>query len=34
MSVWTLTGISFVIAAGLAFVFFKTMWNYLDTQED
>lgn len=34
MSVWELTGISFVIAATLVFVFFKTMWNHLDKQED
>lgn len=34
MSVWELTGISFLIAAVLVFLFFKTMWNYLDKQED
>lgn len=34
MSVWELTGISFVIAAVLALVFFKTMWKHLDNQED
>lgn len=34
MTVWTLTGISFVIASVLAFIFFKSMWTYLDKQED
>lgn len=34
MSVWTLTGISFIIAVVLVFVFFKSMWTYLDKQED
>jgi len=34
MSVWELTGISFVIAAVLVYVFFKTMWKHLDNQED
>lgn len=34
MSVWELTGISFLIAAVLVFLFFKTMWKYLDNQED
>lgn len=34
MSVWELTGISFLIAAMLVFAFFKSMWNYLDKQED
>ena len=34
MSVWELTGISFVIAAVLVCVFFKTMWKHLDNQED
>lgn len=34
MSVWTLTGISFIIAAALVFVFFKSMWCYLDNQEE
>lgn len=34
MSVWELTGISFVIAAVLVLVFFNTMWSYLDKQED
>lgn len=33
-SVWELTGISFVIAAVLAFAFFKTMWSHLDKQGD
>ena len=33
MSVLELTGISFVIASVLVFVFFKTMWNHLDKQE-
>lgn len=34
MSIWELTGISFVIAAALVFAFFKIMWNHLDKQED
>lgn len=34
MSVWELTGISFVIAAVLVLAFFKTMWKHLDKQED
>lgn len=34
MSVWELTGISFVIASLLVFAFFKIMWNHLDNQED
>lgn len=34
MSVWTLTGISFIIASVLVLVFFKSMWNHLDKQED
>ena len=34
MSVWELTGISFVIAAVLALVFFKTMWKHLDKHGD
>ena len=34
MTVWTLTGISFVIASVLVFVFFKSMWTYLDKRED
>jgi len=34
MSVWELTGISFVIAAVLVYVFFKTMWSHLDNQGD
>jgi len=34
MSVWELTGISFVIAAALVYIFFKSMWSHLDKQED
>lgn len=34
MSILELTGISFVIAAILVYVFFKTMWTHLDKQED
>jgi len=34
MSVWELTGISFVIAVALVYIFFKTMWKHLDKQED
>lgn len=34
MSVWELTGISFVIASVLVYVFFKTMWKHLDKQGD
>lgn len=34
MSVWELTGISFLIAAVLVFLFFKTMWKHLDKQDD
>lgn len=34
MSVLELTGISFVIAAVLVYVFFKTMWKHLDNKED
>lgn len=34
MSVWELTGISFVIAAALVYIFFKSMWSHLDKQGD
>lgn len=34
MTVWELTGISFVFAAALVFVFFKSIWTYLDKRED
>ena len=34
MSVWELTVLSFVIAAVLVYVFFKSMWHHLDKQED
>lgn len=34
MSVWELTGISFVIASVLVFAFIKTMWKHLDKHGD